>query len=117
MTRPIIFPSIDDSHFDRIHSSLTTVRCFDNGYVGKQPVAWEEYCAEYWLKEQQESKDRCTGHHDLTVENGIKHLTINPIPPCKPFPILNVELPNTHFKLELRSMNYILIIAYSKFFC
>ena len=22
--------------------------CFDDGYVGKQPVAWKEYCAEYW---------------------------------------------------------------------
>ena len=26
----------DDSHYDRIHSSL------DNGYVGEQPVAWKE---------------------------------------------------------------------------
>ena len=49
--RPIFFPRIDDSHCDRIHSSLTTVRCFDNGYLGKLPVAWKEYCAEYWLKE------------------------------------------------------------------
>ena len=23
--------------------SLTAVRCFDNGYVGKQQVAWKEY--------------------------------------------------------------------------
>ena len=30
-----------------IHSSLTAVRCFDKGYVGKQPVAWKEYCSEY----------------------------------------------------------------------
>ena len=44
---PISFPRIDDSHCDRIHSSFTAVRCFDNGYVGKQPVAWKEYCAEY----------------------------------------------------------------------
>ena len=27
--------SFDDSHCDRIHSSLTAVHCFDNGYVGK----------------------------------------------------------------------------------
>ena len=27
------------------------VRCFDNGHVGKQPVAWKEYCPEYWFKE------------------------------------------------------------------
>ena len=83
--RPIFFPMIDDSHCDRIHSSLTGVHCFDSGYVGKQPVAWTEYCAEYWLKELQESMDWCTGRHDITevllsfVENGIKHHTINTI--------------------------------------
>ena len=64
--RAILFPRIDDSHCDRIHSSLTAVRCFDNGFVGKQPVAWKEYCAEYWLKELQESMDRCTDRHDIT---------------------------------------------------
>ena len=42
--RPIFFPRIDDSHCGRIHSSLMDVHCFDNGYVGKQPVAWKEYC-------------------------------------------------------------------------
>ena len=41
--------------------------CFYNGYVGKQAVAWKEYCAEYWLKDLQESNmDRCTGHCDIT---------------------------------------------------
>ena len=45
---------------------LTAVRCFDNGYVGKQPVAWKEYCAENWLRELQESMDRCTGRHNIT---------------------------------------------------
>ena len=35
---------------DRIHSYLTAVRYFDDHYVGKQPVAWKESCAEYWLK-------------------------------------------------------------------
>ena len=34
-----------------IHSSRTAVRCFDNSYVGKQPVDWKEYCAEFWLKD------------------------------------------------------------------
>ena len=48
--QPIFFPRTDDSHCDRIHFSLITVHCFDNGYLGKQPVAWKEYCAEYWLK-------------------------------------------------------------------
>ena len=42
------------------------VRCFNNGYVGKQPVAWKEYCVEYWLKKLQESMDRCTGHRSIT---------------------------------------------------
>ena len=57
---------IDDCHCDRIHPSLTNVRCFDNGYVGKQLVAWKEYRAEYWLKEFPESKERGTGHRDIT---------------------------------------------------
>ena len=38
----IFFPWIDNNHCDRIHSSLTTVQCLVNGYVGKQPVAWKE---------------------------------------------------------------------------
>ena len=48
---PIFFMRTDDSHCDIIHSSLTAVRCFDDGYVGKHPVAWKEYCVEYWFKE------------------------------------------------------------------
>ena len=36
---------IDDGHCDRIHFSLFAVHCFDNGYVGKQSMAWKEYCA------------------------------------------------------------------------
>ena len=63
--RPIFFPRIEDSHCTRIHSSLT-VRCFDSGYVGKQPVAWEEYSAVHWIKEFQKSIDRFTGCPDIT---------------------------------------------------
>ena len=48
------------------NSCLTAVQCFDSGYVGKQPVAWKEYFAEYWLKELQKSMDRCTGCHNIT---------------------------------------------------
>ena len=59
--QPIFFPSIDDSH-----STLTAFHCFDNGYVGKQLVAWKEYCVENWWKELQESVDRCTGRSDIT---------------------------------------------------
>ena len=55
-----------DIYCDRIHSCLTAVFCFDNGYVGKQPVAWKEYCGEYWLKELKESMDRCTGRLNIT---------------------------------------------------
>ena len=54
------------SNYDRIHSCLTTVHCFDSGYVGKQPVAWKEYCVEYWLKELKECMGRCTGHYHVT---------------------------------------------------
>ena len=34
--RPILSRTIDSSYCDRIHSPLTTVHCFGNGYVGKQ---------------------------------------------------------------------------------
>ena len=33
----VFFPRTDDSHCDRIRSSLTAVHCFDNGHVGKLP--------------------------------------------------------------------------------
>ena len=49
-----------------VHSSLTAVHCFDNRYVGKQPVAWKELCVKYWLKEPQESMVRRTGHHNIS---------------------------------------------------
>ena len=65
--QPIFFPRIDDSHCDRIHSSLTAVLCFDNSYVGKQSVTRKEYCAEYRLKELQESIERCTGRSDIYI--------------------------------------------------
>ena len=29
-------------------------------------MAWNKYCVEYWLKELQESMDRCTGHCHIT---------------------------------------------------
>ena len=63
------------SHCDRIHSSLTGVLCFDNGYVGKQRVTWKEYCAESWLKELQERMNRRNGRRDITEI--LKHHTIN----------------------------------------
>ena len=34
--------------------------------MGKQPVAWKEYCAEYCLKKLQDSMNRCTGRRDIT---------------------------------------------------
>ena len=78
-TRPVFFPRIDDSHCDRIHSPLTAVYCFDNGYVGKQPVAWKEYSAQYWFKELQESIDRCTGRRDIAeilLKTALNNLTL-----------------------------------------
>ena len=55
-------------------------------YVRKQPVAWKEYCAEYWLKEPEENMDRCTDHRDIieillkTALNTIKSIN-HIIPP------------------------------------
>ena len=46
---PIFSPKIDDGYCERIHSSLTPVHCFNVCHVGKQPVAWQKYCAENWL--------------------------------------------------------------------
>ena len=43
-----------------IHLIIGYSNTFDNGYVGKQPLACKEYCAEYSSKELQESMDRCT---------------------------------------------------------
>ena len=43
---PIFFPRIDDSHFNMFHTSLTAVRCFEDGNVGKQ-LGRNIYCMEY----------------------------------------------------------------------
>ena len=51
---------------------------FDHGYVGKQQVAWKEYCAENWLKELLTSMGRSTGWHDITdkmLKTTVKHKT------------------------------------------
>ena len=59
---------------------LLTVHCFNNGYVGKQPVAWKEYCTQYWLKELQESMGRYTGQPDITeimFKNGVEQYSVN----------------------------------------
>ena len=37
------FPRMDDSDCDRIYSSLSAVRCFDDCYKKKLPVVWKEY--------------------------------------------------------------------------
>ena len=39
--RPVFSQRINDRYCDRIHSSRTAVHCFDDGYVGKQPVVWK----------------------------------------------------------------------------
>ena len=56
-------------HCSCINSILTSIyriRLLNDGHVGKQPVAWKEYCAEYRLNELQEDLDRCTGYPDIT---------------------------------------------------
>ena len=65
----IFFLSINDI-------ALTVVYCFDILYVGKQSVAWKEYCVEYWLTGLQESMALCTGCRAITkilLKNGISH--------------------------------------------
>ena len=41
-------------------------RCFDNGYVGKQPLAWKKILCGVLVKRTAESMDRCTGRRDIT---------------------------------------------------
>ena len=106
-TRPIFFPRIDDGHCDRIHSFLTAVHCFDNGYAGKQPVALEEYFAEYWLQEFQEGTDRCTGRLDstdillktaLTTKQSMNHIHfVTPRTQCRLRPYF-MPHPFCHYK-------------------
>ena len=64
--QPIFFLRIDDSQCDIIYFSITNIHCFDDGNVGKQPVAWKEYCWEYWLKEIQKRMHMCTGRSKIT---------------------------------------------------
>ena len=47
LVQQVFFLRIDDSRCNRIHSCLIPVHCFADGNVGKQPVAWKEYCQEY----------------------------------------------------------------------
>ena len=46
--QPIYFRRIDGCHCNWIHS-FSAVHCFDHGYVGKQQVAWKEFCAEEYM--------------------------------------------------------------------
>ena len=94
--RPISFPRIDDSHCNRIHSSLTAVPCFDNSNVGKQAMAWKEYCADYWSKELQQSMNRCTDRRDIIeirLKKGVKHHTFKVSVICVRFSCILLILP------------------------
>ena len=42
------------------------LRLYPYALSGEQPVAWKEYCEEYWLKAQQKSMYTCTGSPDIT---------------------------------------------------
>ena len=54
-------------HFDRDLSHCDRkLPLFASGYMGKQPVSWKEYCAEYWSKEIEEDMEGCTGRRDIT---------------------------------------------------
>ena len=59
-------PWIDHGFYDRIQLSLTIL--FDDGKLGKQPVTWKKYCAEYMLKKIRDSMERNTGRCDITEE-------------------------------------------------
>ena len=82
----------DDSRCHRINFSLTADRCFDNGYVEKQPVTLKECCMECYYKEPQENMDRCTDRRDITEINTMLKTALYPKKPTNhasgfnPFP-------------------------------
>ena len=47
------------------HVCLSWLHDYYVDILGNKPVAWKEYCVEHWLKELQESMNRCTGR-DIT---------------------------------------------------
>ena len=47
---PIFFERMDDTHSERIHSSLTAVHCFDNGLHGKAASGLERIFCEVLVK-------------------------------------------------------------------
>ena len=59
---------------DQIPRLAYTSASSDPGRLSKQSVlfttlrksVWKEYCSEYWLKELQESMNRCSGRYDIT---------------------------------------------------
>ena len=65
--KPLAPPIFFQRHGDRIHSSLSILLMMviweSSQWLGKN------ICAEYWLKELQESMDRCSGHHSLNKIN------------------------------------------------
>ena len=72
--RPIFFTQVDDRYCNRNHSSLAFHSC-NNGYLGKQPVAWKKYSVEYWSKDLQENRDGCSCCCDITETQLKKALT------------------------------------------
>ena len=63
---PIFFLRIGESHCNRNHFSHHCPYFFSNSYVGQQPVAWKEHCAEYWSTP---GKHGYTGRQDITKKN------------------------------------------------
>ena len=45
-------------------------------YVGKQPVAWEDCCVEYWCEKTRKCMSRWTGRRDITEK--LLKTTLNP---------------------------------------
>ena len=71
-------------HCKRIHSSLTAVHSFDNGFEGKQQVVWKKiFCVKHWSKEIKTCMDWFTVCSGITgkmlknFENCVKHYPIN----------------------------------------
>ena len=62
---PSFFSRLDNGHCDSIHSTLTADHCFDNIFLGKQPVAWKNIVRSTGTKEAQGKHGWCIVRRDI----------------------------------------------------
>ena len=74
----IFFPRIDDSHCDRIYSSLSLSLslCLSLLSIVSTWLCEKAASAEYRFKERQRSMDRCTGRRNITLKTALNTIQL-----------------------------------------